>query len=363
MSSYKCDRCHKKFKLKGDWRRHKARKRPCKKVAPPKLLKNTPKFPCPNCDKKYTRKFNLARHLRDVHYISDTDSETEQNLEQIWRSPQLSPEDDWGDDEYINEGHCKIPLDSIFESNDSNSESIDSIFESKMSKNSMNSCQFCGKSMSRKNNLKRHLKTCNEKVRIELEEALEVERRRVKELEKIKLEKEELEQDYFKFMKEVALKSGHSITVNNNQKNMYFVMNNYKEACNLEAKMNPELTEQEIKRIRGSSVQAGVYNLLTGRCISGVDVDKRPFHCVDDSRNKYLLYTGNNWKIDKDASEIINSAIDKVRGVYDTQVVRGESMQTIDRKLKRMDEMFNLEKSGRKRILKELNKTTTIKNI
>ncbi len=126
--------------------------------------------------------------------------------------------------------------------------------------------------------------------------------------------------------------------------------------------MNPELSEQERIKIRGSSIQTGVYNLLTDRCITDVDLDKRPFHCVDDSRNKYLLYTGNNWKIDKNANRIIDSAINKVRDVYDTQIVGGESMKKIEKKLNRMDEMFKLEKTGRKKILKELNKMTLVKN-
>ena len=143
---------------------------------------------------------------------------------------------------------------------------------------------------------------------------------------------------------------------------MFFIMNNYKDAHNYEALIEPELSNTEIKQIEDNTVQAGIYNFIEDRCIKNIDVEKRPFHCVDDSRNKYLLYTGDRWKIDKNAADIIDTARDKVKMVYDTEIVRGQKMSEIDERLDKIGELFDFEKKGRKKIVHELNKQTLVKN-
>ena len=121
MVQYKCNRCNKIFKKKCNYDSHKARKRPCKIVAPPRVLKNAPKFPCSICNKKYTRKFNLSRHLYTAHGVSGTDFDLEQDLEQKSESVEMSPD-------FINY------IDEYSSDNDSEKRSV-SFFGTKDSKN------------------------------------------------------------------------------------------------------------------------------------------------------------------------------------------------------------------------------------
>ena len=94
----------------------------------------------------------------------------------------------------------------------------------------------------------------------------------------------------------MAKNGNNNIVYNDNKKNvnMFYIINNYTEANNFEALMNPYLSPNETKYIQAKGVVSGGYQLLHDRCISGIDVDKRPFHCVDNSRNKYMLRTGND---------------------------------------------------------------------
>ena len=85
-------------------------------------------------------------------------------------------------------------------------------------------------------------------------------------------------------------------------------------------------------------------------------------HCVDDSRNKYLLYTGNKWKIDKNANIIINKAREKVEKAYDTKIIRGMNKGEMYKIVDTIGNLTDFDKKGRKRIIKELNKNTLVKN-
>ena len=143
---------------------------------------------------------------------------------------------------------------------------------------------------------------------------------------------------------------------------MYFIMNNYTEAHNYETLIEPKLTYQEIKKIENSSVHTGVYNFIEDRCIRDVAVENRPFHCVDDSRNKYLLYTGDEWRIDKNANNIIDCATSKIKELYDLEVKRGDSRAVRDSKVDKIGEMLDFEKLGKKKVLRALNKKTLLKN-
>jgi len=143
---------------------------------------------------------------------------------------------------------------------------------------------------------------------------------------------------------------------------MFYIINNYKDAKNFESLMSPNLTPQEIEFIRNDGATSGGYKLLQSRCIDGIELEERPFHCVDDSRNKYLLYVNNDWKIDKNGNKIINETIKKISGAYDIDISREDSASEVERKYRGLTELLDLEKKGKKIILKELNKKTLIKN-
>ena len=74
MVEYSCSRCHKKFKLKGDYARHTNRKFPCSIVDPIMEQKITCKkeksiqksiYECDLCHVKFTKKNNLKRHIEN----------------------------------------------------------------------------------------------------------------------------------------------------------------------------------------------------------------------------------------------------------------------------------------------------------
>ena len=149
---------------------------------------------------------------------------------------------------------------------------------------------------------------------------------------------------------------------NKNCVNMYYIINNYTEANNFETMMNLAVTDREESYIKGKGVVSGGYQLLHERCISGIDIDKRPFHCVDNSRNKYMLRTGNDWKVDHNGNKILSKTINKIRKLYDTNITRKDSREDRDRKLKNINQLLNFEGKGKKRLLRQLNKVTLLKN-
>ena len=48
-----------------------------------------------------------------------------------------------------------------------------------------------------------------------------------------------------------------------------------------------------------------------------IDVDKRPFHCIDSSRSKYILRENDNWSIDDRGERVARHAYDAIRPIYD----------------------------------------------
>lgn len=56
MVEYKCDKCEKIFKLKGDYIRHENKKRKCNNI-------QNKEYKCYYCEKYFTRMYSLNRHL------------------------------------------------------------------------------------------------------------------------------------------------------------------------------------------------------------------------------------------------------------------------------------------------------------
>ena len=304
--------------------------------------------------------FNLNRHLISCRADSDTSSEDEQVLEQ--KTKNLKNASETSDEE--------TEIDEIYEtesyafSGSSEMEDMSSENEDMSSENEdLRKCEYCDKYYTRKN-LNRHKKGCKHRRAKELEEKLKAQELKIKELEDVKKEKEEIEKEYMDFMKQVALKTQNmSITYNDKRNvNMFYIINNYTEAKNFEDYMTPELTVHETRYIKGSSPGVGGLRLLTDRCITNVDVPNRPFHCVDGSRNKYLLRTNNDWMVDRNASRIIDTTIEKIKSVYDVDIKRSDKAKVRDKKLARLCELIDFEKTGKKKILKRLNKDTLLKN-
>ena len=150
----------------------------------------------------------------------------------------------------------------------------------------------------------------------------------------------------------------NSTTINNNNSiNMYHIINNFKDAHNFEDLMNAPLTAIEKEYMINNGSILGCYQLLKSRCIDDVDLEKRPFHCLDGSRSKYLLRTNDDWNVDPKGEKILNSGYKKLQDVYTI-----DKFENLEEYSSNMKQLLDLEGSGRKKIIKELNKHALLKN-
>jgi len=339
MVLYKCDRCNKEFDKKSNYNSHKNRKRPCKKISHKKKINKSHDFTCHGCHKIYVSKYNLERHMRSYCKVLKDINKNEKNNEELNSRDKNTIDVDvkgYNNDVKL---HEKKYLPSL-------GEDIPSLSEAKIK------CTYCDKIKSKKN-IRRHMRVCRNKHKYKYKKLK-------KEKDQLEKEKDKMEDEYFSFMKEMANKNTTiTNTTNNNtiiyndkrkMKNMFFIMNNYRNAKNYSDLMEPELTSSEIECIQEKGPLVGSSRLLKTRCIDGLKVKDRPFHCVDEPRNKYMIRVSDNWKVDKNADIIISIVIKKVREVVGTE--------TTDQIIK----LLKFETCGRKKLLKELNRTTNIKN-
>ena len=176
------------------------------------------------------------------------------------------------------------------------------------------------------------------------------------ELDEKTSELRDIEKEYMKFMREVAI---HGKSVNVKTINMFFIQKEYTDALNYKDLMDPPLTEKEKAGVRKYGGVRGVYDIIYGRCIENVAIEKRPFHCVDNSRNKYLLREKNKWGIDNKGEKILDAVYPKVIELCipnpaDCEKNYGRwKLQN-----KRMNDLAN----GRGKIIKMLNRDASIKN-
>jgi len=338
---YTCNNCKRDFKQKIDYTRHMNRKYPCKKDShklSKKYKKSSHKFTCHGCHKTYVSKYNLERHKRSYCKILKGTNKNAKNNEELNSRDKSAIENDiegYDNDVKLYDKKCLSSSD----------EDIPSKFEAKTT------CKYCDKIKSKKN-IKRHMKVCKNKHKYKYKKLKKEKNDIIKKLEE---EKDQIEEEYINFMKEMANKSTTTNTIIYNDKstktkNMFFIINNYRNAKNYSDLMAPELTSSEIQCIQEKGPLVGSSKLLKTRCIDGLKMEERPFHCVDEPRNKYMVRVSDNWKVDKNADIIISIVIKKVRDVVGTE--------TTDKIMK----LLKFEIQGKKKLLKELNRTTNIKN-
>ena len=381
---YTCERCKKIFKQKIDYTRHVNRKKPCKKNShkiSTKNNKSSHKFTCPNCHKTYVSKYTLTRHigsyckvLKEQINVKNKNVKNNRNEECILEHVR----------KHINiEEKCNINILISSNKEDKSSHSED---KSSHKEDVKVKCIYC-KNYITKKNISRHKKKCiNNKIHLhkiieDKNTELEKNKIKIKKLIKknndIKKEKElkiqeltkaleTVEDEYFAFSKQVALNNKSiNITNNNDNKkiNMCFIIRNYTDAKNFDELMDPDLTQTEIEYIKENGPASGSQMLLNDRCVDGLKIEERPIHCVDISRNKYMLRIKDDWKIDKNAKIIMNSIVDKIKSIYNIKIDGTENKHELEKKLNNLCSLLNLEGKDRRKIINHLNIKTSIKNI
>jgi hypothetical protein len=165
------------------------------------------------------------------------------------------------------------------------------------------------------------------------------------------------------FMKTIVV-ANNKTTINNNTTNntnnhnynMYYIINNFKEAENIEDIMAPPLTQEEIDYIEKNGSILGSYKLIKDRCINEKDVSKRPVHCTDIPRKKYLLRHNNEWIIDLKADKLLTITFNKMKDAYDLEC------DDVYEKLKNTNELIKLDIDGRKKLNKQISQDVLLKN-
>ena len=122
--------------------------------------------------------------------------------------------------------------------------------------------------------------------------------------------------------------------------------------------MEKDLTKDELKYIHNSGPIAGCKKVIIDRCISNVDVEKRPFHCVDISRDKFAIRIDNEWIQDWKGKQLLEYPIAHFRKLYNVS----DMNTTVDDLISNSKNRLDLELHYNKKILKEISKLSAINN-
>jgi hypothetical protein len=199
---------------------------------------------CDSCDYETTTLCNYKKHLlTKKHKIN-------QELKKV--------KDLYNEDQNEDQNENNEDQNEDFE--DTNGDNINKRHNIRKSKIN---CEYCSK-LIKYTNMSRHQKTCKINKSTKQHNNLKED-----EIIKIKLETENkiLKQHYDDLLNHQSSK----ITYNIN-----YIMNNCKDAYNYDELMNEPLTIEEIQDLNDSSALVGSSNLLSERCIDGIDFHKRP---------------------------------------------------------------------------------------
>lgn len=109
--------------------------------------------------------------------------------------------------------------------------------------------------------------------------------------------------------------SNNTTTNNKNFNNYNYVINNYKDALNLEDCFNDKkITKDMINECSNMFYNDGAIFLIKKMC--NINEAERPLHCTDASRRNYIVKTKNEWKTDIGGSEIKETILPVVDKVY-----------------------------------------------
>ena len=333
------------------------------------------KYSCHLCKFKTTKLYDFKRHLKTKKHMSKKDNNN--NINNITQKNEyFTLENEY----FTQKNEYKNPL----------------------------QCSYCNKTFSRKQYVTRHHPVCKEKkkydemLRIENEEIKRAEKKKrnlrkakkksrkrkrlkdkYKELEKryielesrkteilnekkklqlkkkeLQIEKKEVEQEFIEFMKNTSLTAK---TINNNTYNMYYIINNFTDAHDYKELMNKPMNQIEKDEIYRLGPNQGCIKYIKNRCIDNISVEKRPIHCVDSSRNKYLLRENDSWIIDN-GGKILKEAYKNIKDVYVVKFSDTNYIQKIDELNDKMKQLLVIETKGKVKVLGMLNNLVALKN-
>ncbi len=232
------------------------------------------------------------------------------------------------------------------------------------SKSATFKCDYCGRESGNSSNRSKHMRICKHKDAITAHKDAE---EKIKQLEaklnekdtalnKEKADKEHLQEKYNEVKEQ--LKTGTTI-------NMCYVQNNFLDAHNFEDLMEDPLTETEIKHIKDYGPASACFNLIMNRCITNVEEKKRPIHCIDSSRNKYLLKTENKWTVDNNGKAILKGSLPKIEDqcIKTQDELKNATNAEVVKNALTMQDLMELDQKGTSKIIKKLNNKVLLKNI
>lgn len=184
-------------------------------------------------------------------------------------------------------------------------------------------CEFCHKNISHNNNVKKHYSVCKKKLEYDIVteknsiiKKLEDEKKRFEEENKqLIIDKKESDMELKNFMKEVAMSKSGTI-VYNNSVNMFHILHNYKNVKNYDDIMGAPLSDKEEEYLikMGAAYTPG--ELIEMRCITNLRADQRSIHCVDVSRDKYLVRNNDTWNVDNKGKMIMEATFPIVNKLF-----------------------------------------------
>jgi hypothetical protein len=148
---------------------------------------------------------------------------------------------------------------------------------------------------------------------------------------------------------------------NSNCINFNYIKKHYKNPKTIQECLAPPLTEIEKYNITKATPIVGCEYLIKNRCIVDVELEERPIHSIDESRDKFAVFSENenntkNW-ITQSGSDITKKFMPIIREQYENQynnplcdpakIAEGISYMYMD---------------GNRKIVKSIAKMTNLKN-
>lgn len=207
-------------------------------------------------------------------------------------------------------------------------------------------CPYCKRVICRKRNLPPHLKVCKVKKNFQdsSEKSYYIDTIKElvdnnKELTQLLLsEKDERMKEKDKKIKEYEkmIRSGNLLQLDDKSKQpteqkitAKYVKENFTDAYRYDEVMAKSLTPDEIKSINEVGPIMACISLINSRCVENISPDKRPLHCIDNARNRFMVNVAGEWVIDNGGKKILEPIFEKIETIFNKR------MKRITKKIKR----------------------------